>query len=109
MLGNQIRPDNSLASPWLVPFYENFMDDSFNQRLSSLRPLYEWHEHHLKRGGVLFPTFTSLKWFVRQHGDELEKAGVLLRGKGGRTNLVTLDFGKVVYTIFFSPKEEWSS
>ena len=57
----------------------------------------------------MFPTFTSLKWFIRQYGDELENAGVLLRGKGGRTNLVTPDFGKVVYTIFFSPKEEWSS
>lgn len=80
-----------------------FMNDSYNTRLTSLRPLYEWHLHHLERGGVLFPTYASLKWFIRQHGDELVEAEVLLRGKGGRASLVTPDFGRVVYKLFFEP------
>ena len=58
------------------------MDDTFNHRLTSLRPLHDWHKNHIKKGGVLFSTYASLKWFIRQHGDELADAGVLLRGSG---------------------------
>ena len=67
-------------------------------RLKPLRDLYEYHE---RKGGVLFPTYSSLTWFVRQHGDQLVNAGVLLRGRGGRPSLVTPDFGKAVYDTFF--------
>ena len=52
--------------------------------LTELKPLYEWHECHALKGGVLFPTYSSLQWFVRQHADELVDAKVLIRGKGGR-------------------------
>ena len=89
-----------------VRFLEVLMNDSYNQRLTSLRPLFEWHAHHLKRGGVLFPTYSSLLWFIRQHGNELRDAGVLLKASGSRTNLVTPDFGKVVYNIFFVRTED---
>lgn len=81
------------------------MDDTFNKRLTSLRPLYEWHASHLKQGGLLFPTYSSLKWFIRRHRDELRNAGVLLQGTGSRTNLVTPEFGKTVYKIFFEPRD----
>jgi hypothetical protein len=69
--------------------------------LTELKPLYEWHECHALKGGVLFPTYSSLRWFVRQHGDELVDAKVLIRGKGGRPSLVTPDFGKVAHRLFF--------
>ena len=49
-----------------------------NLKLSKLRPLYEWHAHHMRRGGTLFPTYSSLKWFIRQHQNELINAGVLV-------------------------------
>ena len=81
------------------------MENPYNGRLTSLRPLFEWHAHHLRQGGVLFPTYSSLKWFIRQHGEELRNAGVLLSGAGSRTNLVTPDFGKCVYQIFFAPQD----
>ena len=76
-------------------------DIEVDDELTMLKPLYEWYEYHERKGGVLFPTYSSLKWFVRQHGDQLVDAGVLLRGRGGRPSLVTPDFGKTVYNTFF--------
>jgi|TARA_B100001939_G_scaffold300599_1_gene276643 hypothetical protein len=80
---------------------ETNVENEYDGKLSDLRPLYEWHQEHLNRGGVLFPTFGSLKWFIRQHRDELVNAGVLLIGVGGRVSLVTPKFGEVVYRNFF--------
>jgi len=76
-------------------------DIEVDDELTMLKPLYEWYEYHERKGGVLFPTYSSLTWFVRQHGDQLVDAGVLLRGRGGRPSLVTPDFGKAVYNTFF--------
>lgn len=75
-----------------------------HQRLTSLKPLYMWHEQHLRRGGRLFPTMCSLKWFIRQHRELLITLEVMVPGKGGRHTLVTPDFGNVVYDILFSDK-----
>ena len=79
----------------------NNVGSEYDGKLSDLRPLSEWHEEHIRRGGVLFPTYASLQWFIRQHRSELVDAGVLLTGTGGRVNLVTPEFGKVVYRSFF--------
>lgn len=81
------------------------MGSEYDGKLSDLRPLYEWHEEHLRRGGVLFPSLASLRWFIRQHREELIDAGVLLTGVGGRVSLVTPKFGEVVYHSFFKVVE----
>ena len=80
------------------------MNQNNNLKLSKLRPLYDWHTHHMRRGGTLFPTYSSLKWFIRQHQNELINAGVLVVGASGRAKLVTPDFGREVYRTFFEPQ-----
>ena len=82
-------------------FQKTQEDAEVDYELTELKPLYEWYEYHERNGGVLFPSYSSLTWFVRQHGDQLVDQGVLLRGRGGRRSLVTPGFGKAVYNTFF--------
>ena len=77
------------------------MNTQPSENLTRLRPLHKWHEQHVKHGGSVFPTYASLKWFVRQRRDDLLASGVLIPGKGGRPNLVTPLFGDAVYKILF--------
>jgi hypothetical protein len=51
-----------------------------------------WHERHRSHGGEVFPTLSSLSWFLRTHKDVLTAEGVLIVGTGSRPNLLAKDF-----------------
>lgn len=67
--------------------------------LSDLIPLRSWQLRHRADGGLLFPTFASLEWFVRQNRNELVDSGVLIPQRGSRGSLVTPDFDSVVLQL----------
>ena len=51
-----------------------------------------WHEQHRSHGGEVFPTLSSLSWFIRTRKKDLSREGVLIAGTGSRPNLLTKDF-----------------
>lgn len=52
-----------------------------------------WHEQHRSHGGEVFPTLSSLSWFIRTRKEDLTAEGVLIVGRGSRPNLLAKDFG----------------
>ena len=75
------------------------MTKTNNEQLNELTALHKWFVTHKRHGGQVFPTFASLKWFVRQHKVVLVDAEVLVPGKGSRSTLVTSGFGQKVYEL----------
>jgi hypothetical protein len=84
-------------------FFEDDMREA-DKRLTQLRPLYEWFQFHRENGGKIFPTFSSLQWFIRQHRTTLIDSQVLVPSRGNRCTLVTSEFGRVVYGLLFNPE-----
>ena len=72
-----------------------------DKRLTQLRPLHEWFQFHRENGGKIFPTFSSLQWFIRQHRTTLIDSQVLIPSRGNRCTLVTSEFGFVIYELLF--------
>lgn len=64
--------------------------------VAAWRKATRWRE---ESGGEIFPTQSSLDWFVRQHYDELVGSGTLIPGTGRRGHLVGPDFDGVVIEI----------
>ena len=81
------------------------MTQTKNLKLSKLRPRYEWHADIIRREERLFPTYSSLKWFIRQHQNELNDSGVLVIGASGRAKMFIPDFGRDVDRAFFEPPD----
>ena len=56
------------------------MESTFSQTLSAVQ---NWRDFQKSPEGVrLFPGLESLRWFIRQHGDDLLKAGALIKIRG---------------------------
>lgn len=51
-----------------------------------------WYERHRSHGGEVFPTLSSLSWFIRTRKEDLAAEGVLILGRGSRPNLLAKDF-----------------
>ncbi len=64
--------------------------------VAAWRKATRWREEY---GGEIFPTQSSLDWFVRQHYAELVDSGTLIPGTGRRGHLVGPDFDGVVIKI----------
>ena len=59
-----------------------------------------WHEQHRSHGGEVFPTLSSLSWFIRTRKEDLTAEGVLILGRGSRPNLLPKDFGSCAAKLF---------
>ena len=103
--GSLTEDQKIYSSPWPVHFNRHLKEMMMDSELTRLRPIHRWHEYHVQQGGSLFPTFASLKWFVRNHKVSLQEAGVLVPGKGSRCTLVTSKFGFAVYDILVRGKK----
>jgi hypothetical protein len=72
-------------------------DASTATKLTRLRPLHEWFQHHRRKGSKIFETYASLKWFVNTEQKSLVDAGVMIPGTKELSPLVTPQFGEEVY------------
>ena len=70
-----------------------------SQTLNQLRTLKAWHAAHVESGGVVFPTYASLQWFIRTNYQALMQTKVFIPGKGGRATLVTAAFDVTVLEL----------
>ena len=75
------------------------MTSSNSTTLNELRTLKAWHAAHVESGGVVFPTYASLQWFIRTNQQTLIHKQVLIPGKGGRASLVTPAFDMTVLEL----------
>jgi hypothetical protein len=71
------------------------------KKLTRLRPLHDWYQHHERKGSKIFETYASLKWFVNSEQKFLIDAGVMIPGTKELPPLVTPQFGEEVYQRLF--------
>jgi hypothetical protein len=57
-------------------------------RLGNLIPAADWREAHASH---VFTSKTSWRWFRRTHSDELVERGVLIPGRGPRSDYVDIE------------------
>ena len=75
------------------------MSQSTMSTLNSLRTVKTWHTEHVSSGGAVFPTYSSLQWFIRIHRDRLLQSGEFFPGRGGRISLIGPGFDSAVLAI----------
>jgi hypothetical protein len=65
--------------------------------VQALASVAEWHSRNT---GAVFPTRSSVDWFVKRHRRELIAAGVLISGRGRAGSLVHGErFGPVAVAV----------
>ena len=64
--------------------------------VAAWRKATRWREEH---GGDVFPTQSSLDWFIREHSNELRASGEFIQGSGRRGHLVGPNFDSVALGI----------
>ncbi len=65
--------------------------------VQALASIADWHS---RNAGGLFPTRSSVDWFIKQHRRELIEQGVLIPGRGRAGSLVDNEqFGRVALEI----------
>ncbi|MCC6658901.1 MAG: hypothetical protein IT512_12015 [Rhodocyclaceae bacterium] len=64
--------------------------------VATWRKATRWRE---EQGGDVFPTQSSLDWFIREHFNDLIASGELIPGTGRRGHLVGPNFDEVALGI----------
>ncbi len=66
---------------------------------SKVRDFVRTRDWQKKNGGSLFPTFSSLEWFIRSHYRELVASGEFIPRRGSQGSLIGIGFDTVVVNI----------
>jgi hypothetical protein len=72
------------------------MNNTISAEPTDLLLLCDWQEKH---GGAVFPTYSSLDFFLRKHRKEMIERGALITRKGRAGTLVAPTFGKIAVEI----------
>jgi hypothetical protein len=73
--------------------------------VNELRTAKDWLEND--HDGTVFPTFSSLGWFIRQNRARLIESGQFFPGVGRMTHMVGPEFGLVVTDILREKAANW--
>jgi hypothetical protein len=68
-------------------------------KLSDLKTIASYQENHVSEDGVLFPTLSSLQWFIRCYRNELIESQAIITGRGSRPTLLLPTFESVVLKL----------
>ena len=70
--------------------------------LSDLKTIADYQGEHLAQNCAVFPTVSSLQWFIRCNKSDLIKAKAILLGAGSRPTLLLPNFESVVLSILIN-------